>query len=289
MPRFFAGTRPGYLVTHGDVSFELPILYFRDDFFGLYFTADRRKVEAVMPSEKIFPVLTPNNKAIVVVSAYNYIATSIGSFGEIHVAIPVVYGKKLSPFSSIIPALIESRYPGFGMFVYHSPVTNFEAREAGRGEWGYNKFAADMHFDITPEYLVCKMSENHAYILEISVRRKGIYIQEKKPIITFSVKNNKLLKTVISQQGTKRISFNITGSSLKLSRNHAVALIIRELGISSKPFMTYYYPEHSAILPDGEVIEENVNSYDRYIGKFSNGKHTVSIGEIQPVCRKKQV
>ncbi|RLB77210.1 MAG: hypothetical protein DRH06_04275, partial [Deltaproteobacteria bacterium] len=35
--------------------FELPILYFRDDLFLLFYTADYNKVKALMPSDKLHP------------------------------------------------------------------------------------------------------------------------------------------------------------------------------------------------------------------------------------------
>jgi len=275
MTPFFTNTRPGRSVTYNKASFHLPILYFRDDFFGLLFTADPEKIKAVMPSDRLFPLLLPTGRAVVAVFAANYTETSIGSYGEVAVAIPAVYGKEISPISGILPALMESRYPGFGLLVVHLPVTRVKSRDAGRGEWGYTKFVADMHFDIMPEYMACKLSEGTQHILDMRVQRKGIYIKDRKPITTFSVKNNRLIKTVIPQKGTKRISINTTGSFLKLGQ-HSMAQSIRDLGISSKPFMTWYYPERSAILPSGEILEEGTRAFDGYMGKTRDAKHTVS-------------
>mmetsp|Transcript_21743 Transcript_21743/g.10195 ORF Transcript_21743/g.10195 Transcript_21743/m.10195 type:complete len:282 (-) Transcript_21743:1023-1868(-) len=275
MANFFAGTRPGRVVTHSEVTFELPILYFRDDFFGLYFTADYEKVKAFMPSDKLFPIILPNGRAIVAIFACNYIDTSIGLYGEVPVAIPAVYGKEVSKFSGIVPALLESRYPGYGLLVYHLPVTNVEARDVGRGEWGYTKFVADMHFNIMPEYMESQMYEEDQHIFYLRVQRKGFYVKDRKPITTFSVKNNKLIKTVIPHKVTKRISLNTTGSFLKLGQ-HPMAQAIRDLGISSRPFMTCYYPERAAILPSGEVIEEGAKAFDGYMGKTRDAKYTVT-------------
>jgi hypothetical protein len=49
--------------------------------------------------------------------------------------------------------------------------------------------------------------------------------------------------------------------------NHPMARSIRELDISEKPFMSFYYPERTAILPAGQVLENNVKSFEGYIGK----------------------
>ena len=274
MDTFFANTRPGKEVTYGEITFELPILYFRYDFFGLYFTANAEKVSAIMPSNRLYPVTMPNGKAIIAVGAFNYIDTTIGTYGEVPVVIPVIYGKKQFPFQGIISALMESRYPGFGLLVQHLPVTNTMARDAGRKEWGYTKFVADMHFNITPEYMECQMKEEDQHILDIRVARKGFLMKDTKPIVTFSVKNTKLLKTIIPQKGIKRASLSTKGSFLNLG-DHPMARSVKDLEISSKPFLAVYYPERAVILPPGEVIEDSVLPFEGYIGKDREANHTV--------------
>lgn len=281
MKSFFKNTRPGTNVTHGEANFDLPILYLRDDFFGLYFTADPVNIRAIMPSKNLHPVLLPNGRAIVVIAAYNYTDTSIGSYGEIPVAIPVVHGKAVTATSGFIPALLESSYPGFGALVMHLPVTKVLARDAGRGEWGYTKFTADMKFRITPEYLRCDMSENGEKILDIQVKRKGFWMKENKPLTTYSVKNNELIKTVIPQKGVKRISVMPGKDSFVSFGRHPVAQSIKSLGISEKPFMSVYYSERSAILPSGNVIEKNIDPFEGYIGQSNDAVHTWQYTEYE--------
>ena len=275
--RFFSNTRPGKTVTWGSATFELPILYYRDDLFGLYFTGDAKKIRELMPSDQMHPILLPNGRAIVAIFAFNYMETSIGAYGEIPVGIPVVYGKKTTPFTGWLPALLESSYPGFGVCVMHLPVTKATARDAGRGEWGYSKFVADMDFQITPEQLSCSMHENDAHILDINVMRRGIHIKDNKPLTTYSVKNHQLIKTVIPQQGVKRVSLLTHGSCVTLG-NHPVADSIRALDISETPFMSVYYPERGGILPSGKIIETGVRAFDGYMSELEEARHTVSYG-----------
>ncbi len=272
MDQFFEFTRPGKSITHGVASCEMPILYFRDDLFGLFFTADFEKVKQLMPSDKLHPVKLTNKKTAIAIVAFNYIDTSIGPYGEIPVFIPVVYGKPPLP---VVPAIIESKYPGFGALIVHLPVTSKTARDAGRGEWGFTKFIADMHFDITPEYLECRMSEAGKHILNIRVGRKGIFLKDKKPLITYSVKDKSLIKTTIPQVGTLRFAVNPKDSYVNLG-DHPVADSIRDLGLGEKPFLSRYYIERSGILPSGEVIEAGVKPLEGYIGKEDEGSHTVS-------------
>jgi len=271
MSTFFASTRPGIQVTHGEAIFELPVLYFRDDLFALFFTADAERVRACLPSDRLHPVMLTSRKAMVGIAAFNYIDTTIGPYGEVGVVLPVVYGTRPPPF--FLPALMEARYPGFGSLVAHLPVTRKVARDAGRGQWGYTKFVADMHFNICPEFMECRMSEEGEHILTIRVARRGLVIRDRKPLVTFSVRNGRLIRTTIPQKGAYRFSLATRDCFLRLG-HHPVSESIRDLNLSATPLMSRYYVERSGILPAGEVVEEGVRSLEGYMGKDREGEHT---------------
>ena len=276
MRDFFRSTRPGRTVTRGTATFELPILYFRDDLFALFFTADPWKVRALMPSDSLHPVLVTPGKAMVGVAAFNYMETSIGPYGEVAVVIPAVYGD--SPPPIILPALLEARYPGFGSLVAHLPVTRTVARDAGRGEWGYTKFVADMRFTITPEFMECRMSEEERHILTLKVARRGIVMRDRKPLVTYSVRQGDLIRTRIPQRGACRVSV-LPGDSRLALGNHPVSDSIRELGLSDHPILSRYYVERSGILPSGVVVERGVRALEGYYGRDREGEHTVAYTE----------
>lgn len=273
MASFFGSSRPGRRVTRGQASFELPILYFRDDFFALFFTADPRKVRGLMPSDRLHPVLLTSKKALVGIAAFNYMETSIGPYGEVAVVIPAVYGHAAPPL--ILPVLMEARYPGFGNLVAHLPVTRTVARDAGRGEWGYTKFVADMRFAITPESMECRMSEEESHILTLRVARRGIVMRDRKPLVTYSVKQGDLVRTTIPQRGACRVAIGPGGSHLVLG-DHPVSDSIRELGLADHPLMSRYYVERSGILPSGVVVEKGVRPLEGYHGRDREGEHTVT-------------
>lgn len=273
MANFFSSSRPGRTVIRGQATFELPILYFRDDFFALFFTADPRKVRSLMPSDRLHPVLLTSKKALVGIAAFNYMETSIGPYGEVAVVIPAVYGHAAPPL--ILPVLMEARYPGFGNLVAHLPVTRTVARDAGRGEWGYTKFVADMQFAITPQFMECRMSEDGSHILTLRVARKGIVMRDRKPLVTYSVRQGDLIRTTIPQRGACRVAVSPGGSHLILG-NHSVSDSIRELGLADRPLMSRYYVERSGILPSGVVVEKGVRSLEGYHGRDREGEHTVT-------------
>lgn len=273
MSNFFETSRPGSLATHGSAEIELPILYFRDDSFALFFTADRRRVIAALPSPKLHPVTLPGGKALLGIVAFNYLETSIGPYGEVGVVIPVVHGRR--PPLAWVAGLLESRYPGFGYVVLHLPVTRPLARDVGRGEWGYTKFVADMRFSNTPEYHECNLSDEERHILTLRVVKQGLARRERNPLVTYSVRDGKLLKTTIAQVGMARSALRPRGSLLRLG-NHPMALSIQELGISDRPLLSRYFPERAAILPAGEVVEECVSPLSGHLGCNRQGEHRTS-------------
>ncbi len=117
MKTFFGDSKPVNKVTHGKATFDLPILYRRDDAFALYFKAKYEKVKAVMPSDKLYPVILPGRKAVVVIGAFNCIDTSIGPYGEVAVVLPVVFladgcdpDLQFSPFAVLTARLIQQRH-----------------------------------------------------------------------------------------------------------------------------------------------------------------------------------
>ena len=277
MKSFFSNARPGREVIFNEQAIELPILYYRDDFFALYFTADMRKVIEMLPSANLHPVMMPNGRAILGVGAFNYMDTTIGSYGEVPIVIPVVHKRKTSPYTGMLPAFMESWFPGFGLLVMHLPVTGILARDGGRQGWGYTKFIADMHFVIHSNYLECQMHEEDRHILDLRVSRKGLPMRETRPIITYSVRDNNLIKTIIPQKGIKRVAIHSKGSFLKWG-DHPVAEALKALGISKKPFMSVYFLERSAILPLGTILETDVAAFEGYIGKTREARHSMEYG-----------
>ena len=270
MSAFFASARPGKIVTHGTAEFELPALYFRDDAFALFYTVNPQRVKEVLPSDKLHPVLLPGKKALAGIAAFNYIDTSIGPYGEVGIIVPVVYGPKPPPM--LLPAILESRYPGFGALVLHLPVTNALARDAGRGEWGYTKFIADMHFSITPEFLRCSLREGNRHILIMQVGRAGLVLRDKKPLVTYSVLNGNLIKTTIPQTGSYRQAIVPQDAHVEWG-NHQVADSFRRLQPSVRPLFSRYYLERHAILPAGKIIEKKVRPLEGYLGQNQEGLH----------------
>ncbi len=275
MAAFFDSAGEKVSVTQGSACFSLPINYYRDDAFSLFFSADLDAVRAHLPSDKLHPVQAGWGRAVVAVAAFNYINTSIGPYGEVAIGVPVVYGRRPLP---LLPALLESHYPGFGVLVLHLPVTHQMARDAGRGQWGYTKFVADMRFDISPEQLSCCLSEAGDHILTLRVARDGWFGRDRKPLTTYSVLDGDLVCTTIPQTGSYRWRSRCKRSGMEVGE-HEVGRFLRQLDLSPSPLLKRYYVERGAILPAGKVVERGVRALDGYRGVDGDAEHSVYYGE----------
>ncbi|HEU0032633.1 MAG TPA: acetoacetate decarboxylase family protein [Kofleriaceae bacterium] len=256
--------RPGRLVRVGEGTVELPVLYFRDDAFTGLFTASYEAIRQLMPSDRLYPAQTIDGRGLVVVTAFNYLDTTVGPYGELAVAPVVVHGDKKPPRS--LPGWLESAWPGCGGLVMHLPVTSQQARDAGRELWGFTKFIADMHFTNTPERLACRLEEQGQHILTLTIAKRGLAVPDRRPVVTYSVKNGDLIRTRIPQISIARMSIGGRDSLLELGEGHPVAESLRALAIDPQPVRTRYLLEHSFALPEGEVIERNVRRLDGYAG-----------------------
>ncbi len=263
----------------GSARVDLPIYYYRDDSFLGIFTADREAVRALLPSDQLYPVLAPNGRALIGIAAFNYLHTSIGPYGEVGIVLLCTHGQPAPPW---IPLLLESRFPGWGAFVLHLPVTTRVARDAGRVIYGYAKFVADMEFEKTPVFQRVHLSEGGRHILTLTVRQQGWVVHDNRPLITFSVRNGELIRTRIPVYGIYHLGLRPGLGTLVLG-DHPIAQQLRELDLSFKSVATKSYLTRYAILPAGEAIGRADRPHAPYPGEErAMGRLTIRYGEATP-------
>lgn len=260
---FFDWSGPVSKEQVGAARFDLPIRYYRDDSFMAIFSAAYEPVCALLPSLDLYPVRLPGNRAAVAIIAFNYLDTSIGPYGEVGIAIPCTY---LNPAPPLLPILLEDKWAGWGGFVLHLPVTSIVARDAGRGIWGYAKFVADMDFEKRPAYQRVRLAEGGADILTLTVRQSGIAIKDNRPLITYSVRDGRLLKTVVPSRAVYQVGLTPGCGVVELG-DHAIAHQLRDLDLSSTALATKNYLARYGILPAPEAIGPADSSYTGYAGE----------------------
>jgi Acetoacetate decarboxylase (ADC) len=271
---FFEWTGPAEKgVNVGSARVDLPVMYYRDDSFMGIFGAALDPVRALLPSQDLYPVTLPNGRATVGVIAFNYFETSIGPYGEIGIVVPCTYGRAAPP---LVPLGLEARYPGWGAFVAHLPVTSLVARDGGRVIFGYTKFVADMEFEKRPAYQRVCMSEGGAHILTLTVKQQGLLVKDNRPLVTYSVRGSQLLKTIIPSRAVYQMGLLPGSGTLELG-NHSVAEELRGLEISAAATITKNYLSRCSILPAGESLGQADRPHIGYLGQEREyGRLTVS-------------
>lgn len=285
---FFCWTGPRSKgVDVGSARVDLPIMYYRDDSFLGIFSAAYEPVRAVLPSRQLYPVTLPNGRAAVGVIAFNYMETSVGPYGEVGIVILCTYGRQAPP---LVPIALEGRFPGWGGFVLHLPVTTRIARDAGRAIWGYAKFVSDMDFARRPAFQRVRLAEGDAHILTLTVQQAGLPLKDNRPLITYSVRNGELIKTSVPSRSVYQVGIGPGSGTLELG-NHPIADELRSLDISPKAFVTKNYLARYGILPAGKPIGPADRPHPGYVGQDrASGRLTVNyddVGETIDLCVRK--
>lgn len=268
-------TRKG--VNVGSAQVDLPIMYYRDDSFMGIFSAAYEPVQALLPSQELYPVTLPGGRATLAIFAFNYMETSIGPYGEVGIAIPCTYGSQAPP---LLPLILEGRYPDWGGFVLHLPVTSRIARDGGRVIYGYAKFVADMDFQKRPDYQRVRLAEGDAHILSLTVRQQGLSLKDNRPLITYSVRDGELIKTTVPSRAVYQLGLAPGSGTLELG-NHEIADQLRSLDISTTAVITKNYLTRYGILPEGQRVGRADRPHPGHIGEDREyGRLTLNYDDV---------
>jgi len=254
--RFFEWTGPAHRVTVSGVDMILPVKYYRTDAFLAIFSADREAIQATLPGPGLFPVRFSQNRANLVIAAFNYHQYSFDHqhmgdpYGEVAIGTFCTYREEAP---ALLPLLLESRYPDCGLFLFHLPVTTLAAREGGRQVWGAPKFVADMDFVRAPSYQRVTLAEEGEHILTLTVRQRGLPIHDGRPLRWYSTLERDLLRTTLPTRAIYQLNLLPGAGNLSLG-SHAIAAQLKEFAVGGVPIVTRAYLSHVALLPAPEKI-----------------------------------
>ena len=252
---FFQYPRETRKTSQGDVDF--PVHYYDVSNLIAVFRADPDGVESLLKSSGLKPALGLVGKPLVFLSFYEYRKTSIGSYNEVGVAIPVLPKGTRSSRSSLFDLLRAVDKSQLGFYVVDLPVTTEAANAAGREFWGYPKFVADIPFKL----------EGNAFSSEVKDPAGGRILQlsgklnlgiKTSPLsaVTYSRLDGKTLRAVINVRGSNKTHL---GHSLKLNlgdSQHRMAQNLRTLGLDNqRPLMVLSSPDFQSRLNLGAVID----------------------------------
>ena len=224
----------------------LPIHYRDAESMMAFFPLPTGHVKGLLPKPQMRPVEVVPGYAVVALIAFEYRDTDIGAYNELGICFPILFN---SPFSiPFVPLLLEKSYPRLGFYVHHLPVTTQIACRAGREIWGYPKFVADIGFEENNEQRICHLHEGGKHILSLAVDRpEGSQKEEKRNLVTYSVLEDRVLKTVVRTK--MHIEYRrIRGADLTLG-DHSIARELRGLEISPRLIESRIADAMEAVLP----------------------------------------
>lgn len=154
---FFCVPRTPYTTQQGSV--DLPILYHDCTAVLAFFGCDRDTASALLPPGRLNPAFTWKSRTIVGLALYEYRATSIGSYNEVGLAVPVFWKKGPVPVCPAADLLRSADERRVGYYIVDLPVTTARAWSAGRELWGYPKFITPIDFRLQRKRLRCRVGD----------------------------------------------------------------------------------------------------------------------------------
>jgi len=127
---------------------ELPIPYYDTSNVLAYSLCDTKRVERALQSTGLKPAFSIANRTVIAISFDEYRKTTVGSYNEVGVAIPVMQGGTKAPFRGINELYSDIKNRELGFYVLSLPVTTELANAAGRELWGYPKFVTEISFHL---------------------------------------------------------------------------------------------------------------------------------------------
>lgn len=228
---------------------DLPILYRDATLLTLIYRVDPARAKACIPFMAIEPWVVAG-KALAMLCMFEYRDTSIGPYNEIGFGI---LARRTGSTPSWIHALRDMRpVKDAALYVTNLPVTTESARAAGVDLWGYPKYVTGIETQFGPNG--SRVVLQNEFELNIGAQKNvgsaGI------PIVTFSVKDDELIRTVIDVDHRQRWGGSST-AHVRFLGDGPTAKTMRALKLDaedSKPFLTFRADKMKSVLPLGEVV-----------------------------------
>jgi len=183
---------------------ELPIRYYDGSLVGAFWLVEPAKAAALLP-DSLEPLVLPGLGAVAGLFAFEYRNTTIGSYGELGLAVQAVRkgsGASVMGYLWDLAANVlhaDEMLHGFeqldsGLYVVTLPVTTAGARAAGREIWGYNKYQAKTTSDFTDPQ---KASFELKGELDLTLEQGFTLPTPGIPFLTYTERKGQLIRTKV--------------------------------------------------------------------------------------------
>ena len=254
---FFSEATSEEAVLSTGVRIRLPVRYYDWSWMGALFSAPAEKVQQLLPSEKLKPLLLMPGSAMVAFAAFEYRKIAdVEPYNEFAIAVPVQYEPAVNvPGLPLVfhPLLSPQRYRKVGMYVLHLPVTTPAARDFGVEIWGYPKIVAEIGFEERGNMRRCRLRAEGKDIVILEIAKSATKARSLS-FATYSVKNGQLLRTMVQTQGHYSIPRLPGGASWTLG-DHPIAAGLKALGMGKTAASRFYAPQLQSLLhPASELL-----------------------------------
>jgi hypothetical protein len=209
-------------------SIRLPILYYDTSNVIAFFRAPTEAAAELLQGTGLKPAYNFFGSTIVGLSFYEYRETSVGSYNEVGLAMPVLDTKQRRGPGTLfdICRSVERRKTGF--YVVDLPVTTEIANAAGRELWGYPKFVTGIDFLYADKRVAMRVADpgSDADILRLEGRMSPTLPAPPLSLVTYSVLDDRRIRTTVQVRGAVRIGL---GGNIRLSLGHSRHPMARHL------------------------------------------------------------
>ena len=249
---FFKGTELQETKLSTGKRINLPVQYLDWSAIMAHFPAPAANLRTLLPSDQLKPALLAPGTGIVTLVAMEYRSISgVAPYTELGIMVPVMYEPPVNDPG--LPLLFPERFPRFGLYVHHLPVTTQEAYDFGVELWGYPKFLSEITFEDKDQARRCRLQVEGQDVLSFQVDDQPTRLRDMD-FYTYTVLDGQLLHTRVQTRGQYGIARFRGGASFELG-DHPIADEIRALDVGTRAVEVYSIPSLQSLLyPAGQRL-----------------------------------
>lgn len=244
MSSFFSDVRQEPVPTSAGPC-DLPILYRDASIVGIFHRVDPGAASRLLEGVPLEPWVAFGGKATVLTAVFEYRDTTVGVYNELGIAVLTKRPGSAPSRLGFVRDMTRQEEQAF--YVVNLPVTTEAACAAGKEIWGYPKYVTGIDTDLRPRAARFGLEGE----LEIDIGGGLGPRLPNVPIVTFTVKDGHLLRTVVRTGGRARWT---GGGSVRLRvlGDGPCASTVTALGLDrTRAAAAFRSDDFQAILPAG--------------------------------------
>ncbi len=193
---------------------------------------------ALMAGTGLEPKRLPGGRALCVLAAVSYRDNDLGPYNEV-------------AFSIAVGA---TRDAPAGAYIHQLPVDGAFTLAAGREIWGFPKWRADFDLSIDDRRARCRLSQDGALIVDLTVRARPLPLPSKPVTMTAYARIDGVTRRTPFESRTTGVRGGPMGATLVVGDRHPMALELRSLGLPRRAIASSVIGNMAATFGAAEVL-----------------------------------